>query len=204
MFGPQPQTQPHLRVTIYSAVGLTDRSKTEVVRPSIHRAIELRHHRRLIQQGCMPSSHLAYVPADAFDPLLRWNGTEIGPSSLGAVAATKRVTKKIELVFRQMTDPRLAFVHRQLQLRHHVPHRGQGQLRPAATADHQVVRVVHDVRPQTPFVPQFLPSQHEPAHVDIAEQRRDHAHYAKGNFEFERVVTGWRGIHPVIDLRRKR
>jgi len=33
---------------------------------------------------------------------------------------------------------------------------------------------------------------------------RGHAPYAKGNFEFERVVTGWRGIHPVIDLRRKR
>jgi hypothetical protein len=31
-----------------------------------------------------------------------------------------------------------------------------------------------------------------------------HSPYAKGNFEFERVVTGWRGIHSVIDLRRKR
>jgi len=32
----------------------------------------------------------------------------------------------------------------------------------------------------------------------------DHAPYTKGNFEFERIVTGWRGIHTVLDLRLKR
>jgi hypothetical protein len=31
-----------------------------------------------------------------------------------------------------------------------------------------------------------------------------HAPYTKGNFEFERIVTGWRGIHTVLDLRLKR
>ncbi len=37
-----------------------------------------------------------------------------------------------------------------------------------------------------------------------SSRRTYHSPYTKGNFEFERVVTGWRGIHPVIDLRRKR
>ena len=39
------------------------------------------------------------------------------------VVTTKRVPKKIELFFRQLRDPRLGFIHRQLQLCHHDPHR---------------------------------------------------------------------------------
>jgi hypothetical protein len=39
--------------------------------------------------------------------------------------------------------------------------------------------------------------------VEIAEQWRDHSPYTKGNFEFKRVVTGWRG-RSVLDLRLKR
>jgi hypothetical protein len=36
----------------------------------------------------------------------------------------------------------------------------------------------------------------------IGENRADHAPNAKGNFQFDRVVTGWRGI-PLLDLRHK-
>jgi hypothetical protein len=32
----------------------------------------------------------------------------------------------------------------------------------------------------------------------------DHSPYTKGNFEFERVVRGWRTSYPVLDLRLKR
>jgi hypothetical protein len=53
-------------------------------------------------------------------------------------------------------------------------------------------------------VPQLLPSEHEPAHVKITEQRADHTPYTKGNFEFERVVRGWRTSYAVLDLRLKR
>jgi hypothetical protein len=38
----------------------------------------------------------------------------------------------------------------------------------------------------------------------IRQNSADHAPYAKGNFEFERLVKGWRGIHPVLDLRLKK
>jgi transposase len=57
-------------------------------------------------------------------PLSRWNGAKIGSSSFGAIALTKRVSKKVKLLFRQRADPRLRVVHRQLQLRHHLLHRG--------------------------------------------------------------------------------
>jgi hypothetical protein len=37
---------------------------------------------------------------------------------------------------------------------------------------------------------------------NIGHQRTDDAPYAKGNFQFERVIAGWRQ-RPVLDLRRK-
>jgi len=35
---------------------------------------------------------------------------------------------------------------------------------------------------------------------EIGQQRANHSSYAKTNFQFERVVTGWRGT-PILDLR---
>jgi hypothetical protein len=32
----------------------------------------------------------------------------------------------------------------------------------------------------------------------------DHAPYTKGNFQFERVITGWRTRYAMLDLRLKR
>src|SRR6202521_6248271 len=40
--------------------------------------------------------------------------------------------------------------------------------------------------------------------IEVTEQRRNHSPYTKGNFEFERVVRGWRASRPVLDLRLKR
>ena len=37
----------------------------------------------------------------------------------------------------------------------------------------------------------------------IGQGWRHHSTYAKGNFQFERVVTGWRAT-PVLDLRLKK
>jgi hypothetical protein len=41
-------------------------------------------------------------------------------------------------------------------------------------------------------------------HEQIHQDRRDHSPYTKGNFEFERVVRGWRTSYSVLDLRLKR
>jgi hypothetical protein len=38
---------------------------------------------------------------------------------------------------------------------------------------------------------------------NVRQKRRDHSTYTKGNFQFERVVTGWR-MGPVLDLRLKK
>jgi hypothetical protein len=38
----------------------------------------------------------------------------------------------------------------------------------------------------------------------VGQQWTDHSPYTKGNFEFERVVVGWRTSYSVLDLRLKR
>ena|ERR1700724_739574 len=102
-------------------------------------------------------------------------------NSLSVCLLQHTVSQKVNLLCRQITDPRLTLVHRQLQLRHHRPHLGQSLIRTDATAANEVIGVVHDVRFLALLVPEFLPSQHEPSHVQIAEQRTDHAPYTKGN-----------------------
>jgi len=71
------------------------------------------------------------------------------------------------------SGPRLGFIHRQRQLRHHDPHRGQRFFCSVPTTDHEIIGTVDDGRSKTPFVTQLLPSRHEPAHEAITEQRAD-------------------------------
>lgn len=49
---------------------------------------------------------------------------------------------------------------------------------------------------QRQLSPNSTVSSHDAGH--------DHSPYAKGNFRFERVVTGWRESSAVLDLRLKR
>ena len=68
---------------------------------------------------------------------------------------------------------RLLLVDRQPQLLHHAPHRRHRLLRRAATADHEIIGVVDDLGSKPRLVSQRLPSQNEPTHVEVAQQRRD-------------------------------
>jgi len=52
--------------------------------------------------------------------------------------------------------------------------------------------------------PVLYPKIENVMQVNVREQRRNHSPYAKGNFQFEQVVTGWRASSPVLDLRLKR
>jgi hypothetical protein len=73
--------------------------------------------------------------------------------------------------------------------------------------DHQVIgepRVLHRGVPQASR--NGLGTFQHPIYlgeIDVAEQRRDHAMYAKGNFEFERHIALCRTLS-ILDLRRKR
>jgi len=41
-------------------------------------------------------------------------------------------------------------------------------------------------------------------HEEIGQDWANHAPYTKGNFQFERIITGWRTRYPLLDLRLKR
>jgi hypothetical protein len=41
-------------------------------------------------------------------------------------------------------------------------------------------------------------------HEQIGQYWADHAPYTKGNFQFERIIRGWRTRYPVLDLRLKK
>src|SRR5260370_14275930 len=110
---------------LHGSVGVTDRPQAEVVSPTINLPIERCYQRCRILLGLTPAGHLADRLTQTLHSFLRGSGAPVGPPRLRRVASTKRIPKKIELLFRQLTDPRLTFVHRQLQPRHHAPHRRQ-------------------------------------------------------------------------------
>jgi hypothetical protein len=41
-------------------------------------------------------------------------------------------------------------------------------------------------------------------HEEVGQDRAKHAPYTKGNFQFERIIRGWRTRYPLLDLRLKR
>ena len=62
-------------------------------------------------------------------------------------------------------------VHRQLQLAHDLAQALQGRFGLAPSAqDHEVVRVGYEASAEASLKPEHLPSQHEPAHVNVGQQ----------------------------------
>src|ERR1700674_3707336 len=154
-------------------VGFADWPQIEGVGPADHHPIEACHDRLLILPDFVTPGLVADRSTDALYSFLRGYRAEIDSAPPHRVTPPERVAQKIKLLFRQITDPRLLLVHRQFQLRHHHPHLVQSLLRSDSTADDEVIGIVHDVRFPTLLVPEFLPPQHEPSHVQIAEQRTD-------------------------------
>src|SRR5450631_922104 len=173
VFGTQPMTQPITGVSIHRPIGFADSPETEVIGPTVHHLVKLGYYCLMVQQGPIPSSFVADRLTDATYSRLGRDRAQISASRFRRVATTKRIPQKVELLFRQLRDPRLGFIHCQLQLCHHDPHRAQSFFRSASTADHHVIGIVDDACSKTFLVPEFLPPKHEATHVEIAEQRAD-------------------------------
>src|SRR6266849_10465499 len=114
-------------------IGLADWPQTEVVGPADHHPIELFHYcLRILPDGISPG-FVADGSTDALHPFLGRYRAQIDSAPPHRVAPPERMPQKVKLLFRQITDPRLTLVHRQLQLRHHRPHLGQSLLRSNST-----------------------------------------------------------------------
>ena len=81
----------------------------------------------------------------ALDALLRWPVAQTGFAGFRRIHPPERVTQKIELPFRHLTDPCLFLVDRQLQLAHDLaqPLQSLFGLAPSAQ-DHEVIGVGYD------------------------------------------------------------
>ena len=85
--------------------------------------------------------------------------------------SSKRVTQKVELSFRYLTDACLLLVDRKLQLAHDLVQLLQRLIGVAFSAqDHEIVGVGHDTTAEASLQPKLLPSQNESAHVNIRHQ----------------------------------
>src|SRR6202040_3658069 len=90
------------------------------------------------------------------------------------VSLQHTVAQKVELSFRYLTDACLLLVDRKLQLAHDLAQSLQSVFGFAFPAqDHEIVGVGHDTTARASLQPELLPSQHEPAHVNIRQQWRD-------------------------------
>ena len=71
-------------------------------------------------------------------------------------------------------------------------------------AQHRIVGIAHQegAPPQARADTLVKPGVQDFVEEDVREQRADYSPNAKGNFQFERVIVGWR-VRQVLDLRRK-
>ena len=116
--------------------------------------------------------------------------TQVTPEKVETLPTTREVDHSRLLRMQLKPEPREHVVHatpRFLDLRLRIAHH------------HEVIGIA-DQRAQSCAL--GLPYPVEDVQVDVGQQRRDHAPYAKGNFQFERVIASWRA-QPVLDLRRK-
>jgi hypothetical protein len=76
---------------------------------------------------------------------------------------------------------------------------------PKLEADYKVIDIPHQISlaSQSRFDLPFEPEVQNLMQIQITQQHTDHSTYAKGNFQFERVVAGWR-TRAVLDLRLKK
>src|SRR5271163_47592 len=108
----------------------------------------------------------------ALDALLRWPAPQIRLSGSRRIHPPKRVAQEVELAFRHLADSCLLLVDRQLQLAHDLAQLLQCLVGIALLAqDHKIIGVGYDTTAEALLQSELLPSQYEPAHVYIRQQR---------------------------------
>jgi hypothetical protein len=84
----------------------------------------------------------------------------------------KRISQELDLPVRDLADPCLFLVDRELQSSHDLAQSLQCRFGLALPAqNHEIVRVGHDATAEASLQPELPPSQHELAHVKIRQQR---------------------------------
>src|SRR5258708_40356491 len=103
----------------------------------------------------------------ALDALLRWPLSQASLAGPRRIHPSERVTKEVELPFRNPADPCLILVHRQLQLTHDPAQVVKRRFGVASSAqDHEVVGIRDQASTGAPLKAELLPAQPEPSPVE--------------------------------------
>jgi hypothetical protein len=102
----------------------------------------------------------------------------------------------------------LFWMQRQTELLESLLEFGQTPLRRRSVLkfDHEVIRPSHDddiAADAWRLPPVIDPKVENVMKENIRQQRGVHSPYTKGNFQFERIITGWRAKYSVPDYRLK-
>ena len=183
----------------------------KVLHPASQHRVDFRNH---VADGPGPmAAENLLERAQQRRPLFPLRGVKRHPSVSPTANPTEVKAEKSEaLALRQVHPPSLLLVHLDVERRQFLTEspfdrRAQPVLsRVGIYEDHEVIgeSSVFDARPPLIAGDLLRSLQHavDLIEVHVAEQGRNHSPNAKGNFQFERVIVGWRGW-AVLDLRRK-
>src|SRR5262249_6162317 len=160
-------------VAVHGAIGLTDRTKPEVVAPALQHQVELPDKFFRLFPAGLSSGHLTDLLTQSGHPFLRGFGSDIGPSGLCAVAAPQRITQEVKRLLRYPADAGLLLIYLYIIVLLSRFHDYFGLFSAPAAQNHKFVCIVDDASLQLLFPAQCLPSKKEASHVQIGQQRRN-------------------------------
>src|SRR6266566_7609126 len=111
----QPPAQPHSCVVVERPIRFADGAYLEVVRPAAQRAVQLAHQLCGVLPCHRADGHRMDFLDHAFDALLRWPVSQACLTGSRRIHPPKRISQEIELPVRDLADPCLLLVDRQLQ-----------------------------------------------------------------------------------------
>ena len=102
------------------------------------------------------------------------------------------VSQKIKPLFPCLLDAGLRLVQRESNPGHHIPRPIQCPCRAAATEDHEIIGVVHNLGSENLTSPGDPPVLQKTVHVQVGEQGTDDSLNAKDNLTRSGPVGSWR------------
>ena len=131
-------------------------------------------------------------------PQRRRTDVEVQPSRLPAM----RVPEKYKGLTPRVDHPRLLRMQGQAEPREQVVHPRPFSVRPSRRQQYEIIRIPDEPSLEVASLNALTETPVEQVEVHVREERRNHSPNAKGNFQFEHVIVGWRS-RAVLDLRRR-
>src|SRR5713101_5856383 len=173
---PPSQEIPHtiIHVLIDCLIRPAFAPAAEVLLPASQLPIQLRTD--LLPRCSVPPlqqlTHFLLYPAHA---LVRRTVSDVLPPVPRIDVRSECISQKIESLLPGIPNARLLFVECQIQPPQHPTCPFQCLLRLSATEDHEIIRVVHYMRPKLLPPPGLPPALQHPVHVQVCQRRTDHS-----------------------------